>query len=129
MISVHGERRTMMRRRLCLGLALAGAMAASGCAIRTGDMTLISTRVVSLDKVDLDKLPTTHRVTGEDWKWNVLFIPLGFPHIKDAVDDALNKGNGDLMTDAVFRQTGWSLILFGQNGLIVEGDVVKTRKQ
>jgi hypothetical protein len=90
-------------------------------------MTVITTRMVALDRVDLDKLPTKRRVAGESTRWNILIIPLGFPTIKEAVDDALNKGGGDLMTDAVVTSEGWTAILFGLTRLKVEGDVVKTR--
>jgi hypothetical protein len=117
------------REFVLLALVVVGSPLVSGCTIRTADMTLMSTRMVNVDRVDLDKLPTTRRVVGEDRKWMVLFIPLGIPHLKDAVDDALNKGNGDLMTDAVVYQSGWTTLLFGQSVLRVEGDVVKTRKQ
>jgi hypothetical protein len=116
-------------RQLCLlSLAIGFATVLVGCSIRVADMTLMSTRIVALDRVDIDKLPVTRRVVGEDSRWNILGIPLGVPHLKDAVDDALNKGNGDLMTDAVIYQTGWTAIIVGQNSLRVEGDVVKTRK-
>jgi hypothetical protein len=119
-----------MRRQLrFVGSALALAALLSGCTIRTADMTLMSTRIVNVDHVDIDKLPTTRRVVGEDKRWVVLLIPLGLPHLKDAVDDALTKGNGDLMTDAVVYQTGWNVLLIGQTILKVEGDVVKTRNQ
>lgn len=119
----------MARKPLLCGCVVAVATLVSACSIRTADMTLMSTRIVNLDHVDLDKLPTTRRVVGEDKRWIILFIPLGLPHLKDAVDQALDKGNGDLMTDAVVHQGGWTAILFGQTSLTVEGDVVKTRKQ
>jgi hypothetical protein len=118
-----------IRQLVLLALVIVGSPLVSGCSVRTADMTLMSTRMVNIDRVDLDKLPTTQRVVGEDRKWVVLFIPIGLPHLKDAVDDALNKGKGDLMTDAVVHQSYWTALLFGQTALTVEGDVVKTRKQ
>jgi hypothetical protein len=93
---------------------------------RVGDMTMISTRNVKLDKIDIDRLPQTHNVVGRDSRFEFLFISFGLPHIKDAVDDALEKGGGDLMTDVVFYQGGW-WFLIGQNTLEVKGTVVKTR--
>lgn len=113
--------------RYFLWMVLGIALFVSGCTQRIGDMTVITNRLVNLDRVDLDKLPTKKRVIGEDSRWMVLFIPLGMPTLKDAVDDALNKGGGDVMTDAVVRETFWWAILFGKMGLVVEGDVVKTR--
>ena len=103
------------------------ALTTTGCSTRIADMTVITTRMVALDRVDLDKLPTKRRVAGESTRWVILIIPLGFPTIKEAVDDALDKGGGDLMTDAVVTSEGWTAILFGLTRLKVEGDVVKTR--
>jgi len=113
--------------RIGAGLAFIGLLlAGTGCMTRFGDMTMLSTRSVSLDKLDIDKLPQTHNVEGRDSTFMFLFIPFGVPHLKDAVDDALNKGNGDLMTDVVFYQGGWWFIV-GENTLEVKGTVVKTR--
>jgi hypothetical protein len=110
----EGMRMNMRYLWVVLGITIL----VSGCSTRIADMTLMTTRIVSLDRVDLDKLPTK-RVIGEDTRWTVLFIPLGFPTLKDAVDDALNKGGGDLMTDAVVRVSGWTAILFGANTIQV----------
>lgn len=112
-----------------LWVVLGIAVLLSGCSMRIADMTMITTRIVSLDRVDLDKLPTKQRVVGEDTRWTVLFIPLGTPTLKDAVDDALSKGGGDIMTDVVVRRVAWTAILFGMESIQVEGEVVKTRNQ
>ena len=105
-----------------LGLALT-----SGCMTRMADCTVASTKNVKLSKIDLDSLPRTKGVEGKSTQPMFLFIPLsGAPTIKDALDDALTKGDGDLMVDAVFYQGGWWFI-FGENVLSVKGEVVKTR--
>lgn len=117
----------MWKSSSCVLIALVVTLMTIGCSMRVADMTVITTRVVALDRVDLDKLPTKRRVVGETTAWHILLIPLGIPILKDAVDDALNKGGGDLMTDAVVTSGGWTAILFGQSWLKVEGDVVKTR--
>ena len=41
-------------------------------------------------------------------------------------DDALNKGNGDVLIDAVLHSKAWWFIC-GQSTLEVKGTVVKTR--
>jgi len=96
-----------------LGLALT-----SGCMTRMADCTVASTKNVKLSKIDLDSLPRTKGVEGKSTQPMFLF--------KDALDDALTKGDGDLMVDAVFYQGGWWFI-FGENVLSVKGEVVKTR--
>jgi hypothetical protein len=98
----------------------------AACAIRQGTYTMLSTRNVTLDKVDIDSLPQKKDVEGEASRFVFLFIPFGYPHLADAVDDALSKGNGDLMTDvAIYTKSWWFLI--GQNTIIVKGSVVNTR--
>jgi len=113
------------RRLAIFGVGLA-LMLSSGCTTRLGDMTLVSTRLVSLDRVDVSTLPHGERVTGKSSKPVFLFIPLGFPNLLDAIDEALEKGNGDLMVDVVIRAEGW-WFLVGQNGLTVTGTVVNTK--
>ncbi|MEW5894669.1 MAG: hypothetical protein AB1650_02760 [Candidatus Omnitrophota bacterium] len=108
------------------GLLLLTIFTVSGCAMRLADMSVISTRNVSLDKVDLDRMPQVKNVTGKDSKFIFLFIPFGVPHLEDAVDDALRKGQGDLMVDAVVYSRSWWFII-GETGIEVKGSVVKTR--
>ena len=98
----------------------------SGCVTRTADLTILSTRNVSLDSTDLDSLPQTRGVEGKTSKMMLLFIPLGVPHLEDAVEDALEKGNGDVLLDGVVYIGGW-WFLIGQNTIKVKGNVVKTR--
>lgn len=106
--------------------ALAALLTSSGCMSRVGDMTMLSTRNVSLDRLDIDKLPQKTGITGRDSTFMFLFIPFGQPHLKNAVDDALNKGGGDLMTDVVVSRGAWWFIV-GQDIVEVKGTVVKTR--
>lgn len=119
-----------MKHFLCIiacVLCLVGLVLTFGCTTRLADLTVVSTRNVTLEKVDLDSLPQARGVVGKDSKFMFLFIPLGIPHLEDAIDDALDKGNGDIMTDAVLYSKVWSLLLIGENALEVKGNVVKTR--
>ena len=98
-----------------------------GCSMRLADLTVASTRNVNLKEVDLDSLPQTKGIVGKDTKFTILFIPLGFPHVEDAIDDALDKGGGDVMIDAVLHSKWWYFLIIGQDSLEVKGTVVKTR--
>lgn len=105
-----------------LGLTLT-----TGCVTRVADCTVASTKNVKLSKMDLDSMPKTKGIEGESSQFVFLFIPFsGAPNIKDAIDDALAKGDGDLMVDPVFYKGGWWFIV-GENTLKVKGEVVKTR--
>ena len=47
------------------------------------DLSMISNKNISLDKVDIDKLPQEKHIEGEDSKFIFLF-PLGQPKLKEA---------------------------------------------
>ena len=69
-------------------------------------------------------------LVGKEVTHIIIFIPTGGPPtLEGALDDALDKGNGDVMTDAVVKFWGWYIpYVYGQHGWSVEGDVVKTRR-
>lgn len=115
-----------MKKPIGTAIAVSVLLLVSGCATRMGDLSVASTQLAELDGVNLNKAPTTHHVTGQSKKFVFLFIPLGTPHLGDAIDDALVKGNGDVLTDVTVHRTGW-WFLVGQIGWEVTGDVVRTR--
>ncbi len=95
-----------------------------GCAVRQADLTAITTRNVKLDGVNLNALPGK-KVEGKDSNFVFLFIPFGMPQLEDAIDDALDKGEGDLMLDAVIYTNHW-WFLIGQDIITVKGTIVNT---
>jgi len=113
-----------MKRILTLLLAI---LCLNGCSTHLTDFSLLSNKNINLDKINIDTKPTNKNVIGEDKKFMFLFIPFGQPTIKGALNDALEKGNGDLMVDASLYQTGW-WFLIGEIGLQLKGDVIKTRE-
>lgn len=117
-----------MKRPIVAAIAACVLLLASGCSARMGDLTVASTQLAKLDGVNLNEAPTKRHVTGEAKSFMFLFIPFGIPHLEDAVEDALVKGNGDVMTDVTVHRTGW-WFLVGQIGWKVTGDVVQTRGQ
>lgn len=99
----------------------------SACSAHITDISVISNKNVSLNNVDIDKLPHVKNVIGKDSKFVFLFIPFGTPQIKTALNDALLKADGDLMVDAsVYSKSWW--FLFGVNTIEINGTVVKTRE-
>jgi len=112
-----------MRAKLKFGtlvMAAAAAMLLSGCVTRITDFTLLSTKNIDLTKASTFKR-TTNRVTGEDTAVIIIFIPAGVPHVKEAVDKALEGVPGAVaLVDGVVKRSGWWFIL-GQSSIIVEG--------
>ena len=56
----------------------------------------------------------------------IFLFPLGQPKLKEALNNALEKGQGDLMVNASVYVTGW-WFLIGEVGIKIKGDVVNTR--
>lgn len=99
----------------------------SGCVTRTGGVTVISDRNVNTKDVNINDLPQKKQIVGESKKWKILWYTIGTPTLKEALEDALNKGDGDLLIDASMYDTYWSVGLFGQVGQELRGTVVSTR--
>lgn len=112
------------------GLLVTLACFLSGCAVRHGDFTVVSNKLVRLSEFELEKADRNKGIVGKDIRHIVFFIPTGGPPTLDgALDDAFRKGGGDAMTDAVITSWGFYIpLIYGQAGWKVEGDVVKTRK-
>lgn len=113
-----------MKKFLILALSL---LALSACTTRLAGMTMISDRNIRTNDIKVSELPKTKNVVGESKKFIFLFIPFGTPTMKEALDDALTKADGDLMIDASLYSTSW-WFLVGQVGLELRGTVVNTKE-
>ena len=110
-----------------LVLAIMASLLLSACTTRIATMTVISDRNIKTQHVKVSKLPKTKDVVGESKRVIFLFFPLGLPSIKEALDDALSKADGDLMIDAGLYTRSWWFI-FGETGYELRGTVVNTRE-
>lgn len=100
-----------------VGLILVGM---SACTHRLVDFTIISSKNVDLSKAATFKRGN-QRVEGVDKAYIIIFIPTGFPEVKQAVDNAIEKVPGCVaLVDGVISQTAW-YFLIGYNGINVEG--------
>lgn len=119
-----------MRSRLTIvSVVLLLSVLAAACTIRHGDFTVISNKLLRLSEFELEKADRVRGIEGRDIQHRILFIPTsGPPTLEGALDDILDKGQGDAVTDAVVQARMWDFILYAQYGWIVKGDVVKTRK-
>lgn len=82
-----------------------------GCTARTADLTLVSTKNIDISDTRLDaKTGTRH--TGEDCRFVLLdLIPFGWPNLKESIDEALEKGKGNVMVDEVTEvKSTWFLL-------------------
>ena len=105
-------------------LSLCAALVLSSCTGHMAEVSMISTREINVHDVNLDKLPAK-TVVGEDKAFVFLFIPFGLPDVETAVNNALEKGQGDLIINGTVYSTCWWFVV-GQVGVKVTGDVVNT---
>ena len=90
-----------------------GVMA--GCSTRIGDFTVMSSKNIYCENVDITQLPQK-RVEGKD----VTFLGIG-ANLKDALDVALEAGDGNMMIDAAIYIESAPFM----SGYKIEGTVVK----
>lgn len=95
----------------------------TGCGGRLGDFTFLTTKQFSIPVSSFEK---RGRVVGEDCANRVLLIPIGHvqPHTKEAVDQAVEKEDGNALVDAVVEWSYIDFILFSSNCIKVEGTAV-----
>ncbi|PZP39466.1 MAG: hypothetical protein DI585_04060 [Pseudomonas fluorescens] len=106
--------------------AALAALLLSGCSTHLTDVSMISNKSVELESINIDKAPQRKLVEGSSTKFIFLIIPFGYPTIKEALNNALEKGQGDLMVDASIYREGW-WFLVGQDTIKIKGTVVNTK--
>ena len=117
------------KQRFLLAIFVVAALVFSGCAVRHGDFPVISNKMLRLSEFELEKTDRVKNIEGKDIAHTIIVFPTGVPTLEGALDDALEKGDGDVMTDAVVKSYGWYIpYIYGQSGWTVKGDVIKTRK-
>ncbi len=126
-----------MKRHFNLFLLNAAALLSlSACTTHIADFSAISTRDVAPGRIDLTKLEQK-QVTGVDSEYSI-FFPLGLyvakPYtpiygpfkVDNAVEDALRKGNGDLLLDATLQIKIEFYLLMVRQSYVIKGTVVNT---
>lgn len=105
-------------------IAIILTLGLSACTSHMFDVSMISNKPIDLEKLDLANSPKKRHIVGEHETYFVV-IPLGSPSLYLAVNDALKKGNGDLIIDAsVHRNIFYALV--GARSYTIKGTVVNT---
>jgi hypothetical protein len=116
----------MKRSIFRLGLLFACTGMLAGCT-STGSWSVVSSKLCRVSDFNLEK-KDRKATYGEDVCHSVLGIRLGSrANVKEALDQALEQGGGDVLTDARSKYWHWTIILYGQEGWSWKGDAVKTR--
>ena len=119
-----------MSRVLRGSLVILTALLLVGCTVRHGDFTVISNKALRLSEFELDRADRVRGVVGKDEAHIIILFPTKGITLEGALDDAFEKGDGDVMTDAVVTYRSFYIpYVYGQMGWQVKGDVVKTRRK
>ena len=121
----------MKKTALIIATAIYCVAFLSGCTVRHGDFSVISNKLVRTSEFELDKADRAKGIVGKEAQHIIIIFPFGStPTLGGALDDAFEKGGGDVMTDAVVKTYFfWIPYIYGQSAWVVKGDVVKTRKK
>lgn len=69
-------------------------------------------------------------VRGSDIKSIIIVIPTGYPNLEEAIDRALEKADGELMTNLVLYYKWWWIpYIYGQLKFEVRGDIWKRKEK
>ena len=105
-----------------LACAVLLLLLSSACTHRLTDFTVISTKNVPIGTHSATIKKGDKRVKAKDTAHTVLFIPLGMPNMKEAIDKAIEQHPGAIgLADGVVKSSGWTCLFYGQNSYIVEG--------
>lgn len=111
----------MKKFLLLVGMSLL-LVGISSCTHRLTDFTVISTRNIPLGKEAALLQKANQRVKGVDKSHIILFLPIGTPNMKEAIDKAIDKYPGAIgLVDGVVKSKSWSCLFYGQNSYVVEG--------
>lgn len=106
-----------------LGITL---LCSSGCSKKLGEFTVLSSKNVNLGDFSTISGTGGERIRGEDtMTCIVLFWNKDAIYPKEAVDDALNKSNAYMLTNATLKHEGFWALLVAQNKFVAEGHPVK----
>ena len=99
----------------------------AACTSHLADVTAISTRELNPNEVDLNKLPTKTQIEGQHKAVTTLCTFWKRVNLSKAVDEALDKGEGDLMLNAEISLRRIFIVIGFINTIKIKGDVVNTK--
>ncbi len=115
-----------MRTSLVVAASCSALLLMAGCEQRLGDFTFLSSKNIDLLKLEMEAPADARIVEGEDSKPIVFLFSGGAPNLKEAVDRAIESGQGTALTDVSIYQKGWYIpYIVGENAFRVRGKVVR----
>ena len=94
-----------------------------------GDFTVLSNKIVNTKDFDMGSAKRIRNVEGEDKVSTIIIFPTGVPKFSEALNNAFEKTDTDIMTDVNVKSWSWYIpYIYGEDGWTVKGDAIKTRK-
>ncbi len=109
-------------------LFVASLVLLSACTVNHGDFTVLSNKIVSTQNFDIEKSQRIRNVEGVDMAHMIILFPTGAPKVEEALNNAFQKTDTDVMTDVTIKSWFWWIpYIYGNMGWKVTGDAIKTR--
>ena len=89
-------------------------------------------RLVGTKEID-SSFETGPRVEGEDCGYSIIYVPVRVPTVDKAIENALQKGNGDLLLNVQVSSAFWGIpavfpAVYLHFCYYVNGTVLKARR-
>ena len=94
---------------------------AAGCASPIAKLTIASTKISNFGA---PHTRVANQASASDGRLWITILPLGGqPSVDAAINELLQKYNGDYLTDAKIVDEGWSLLVISHGSISVTADV------
>jgi hypothetical protein len=116
-----------VRTRNAFGALALSALFLTGCADTIANLTIVSTKTSDFSAPHERAATQASASDGRIW---ITILPLGGkPSIDAAINELLQKYNGDYLTDAHVIDGGWPLLVISGGSISVKADVWKAASQ
>lgn len=100
----------------------------SSCTVNHGDFTVLSNKIVDIKDFNMGGSKRLRNIEGKDTAHTIIIVPTGIPKLSEALNNAFEKSDTDIMTDVNVKTQWWYIpYIYGQSSWIVKGDAIKTR--
>jgi hypothetical protein len=110
--------------RWLLSITAAAALPLLGGCVTEADFTVMATKNVDLSNFRTSTATGAGTVNGQDAKWIILGVPLGYASIEEAADRASDAGNTDALVNVRLKFTYWNALVVGQTKAEISGNPV-----
>jgi hypothetical protein len=117
-----------MLKKIILSSGAAAMLLLTGCSQHIGNFTALSTDSYNPANIN-EKHKVASGIENDVMSLMILGIPVGgITKLDQAVSETARANGGDFLRNAQVHHKAWSLILVGQQGFMIKGDVYNTQE-